>query len=74
MKAKKHYDLCMLWQYEGANIEDVLKQAFIHYNKKIGHKPTKVYVNSNVKIKEYDGAILVPDRSMYSIGLICMVI
>lgn len=70
----KNYEFCVLWQQEKVAIEQVLKDAFIHYTKKFGRKPEKVYVHSKVELKAYDGAILVPDKYLYSVGLIAMVI
>jgi hypothetical protein len=74
MKAKKEYEWCMLWQQEKVAIEQVLKDAFAHYNRKLGRKPEKVYVNPKVELKIYDGAILVPDKQMYSLGIVGLVI
>jgi hypothetical protein len=70
MKAKKEYEWCMLWQQEKVTIEQVLKDAFAHYIRKVGHKPEKVYVNPKVELKIYDGVILVPDKQMYSLGIV----
>jgi hypothetical protein len=74
MKAKKDYEWCVLWQQEKVAIEQVLKDAFAHYNRKLGRKPEKVYVNPKVELKIYDGAILVPDKQMYSLGIVGLVI
>jgi len=72
--SNKKEEWFMLWQQEKVAIEECLKNGFERYSKRFGHKPVKVYVNYKTTIKVFDGAILIPDNSMYSAGLIGMVV
>ena len=71
--AKKASEIVgMLWQSD-KDIETSLQEATAYFLKKFGYRPERIHTSIDIKIRSYDGIILIGDRNLYSSSLLWLI-